>query len=153
MVDIGGLDGHCPVTAEHDKLKQLKELFKSGLVSHSTSKYIAFDLLGWCLSFPDQLLQSFFDLLVVVHDILKNDVDKTHLCLEQLYCSSTREILPVFIMRATRGLQGLDNTYRHADAGVQGGTAPQVIQARHQIIHSHASCKRLCKHFTKCIQC
>ena len=54
------------------------------MVTHSTSKYVASDLLRWCLSFSPKLLESLFDLLVVMHDIFKNQIDKTHLFLEEL---------------------------------------------------------------------
>ena len=122
-------------------------------MTHSTSKHVAFDLLGWRLSFSHKLLESLFDLLVVMHDIFKNQIDETHLLLEQLDSSSTCEVLPIFIVPADGGLQCLDDAYSYADTRVEGGAVPQVVEARHQIIHPHTSSKWLSKHFAECVQC
>lgn len=59
-----------------------------------------------------------------MHDILKNQIDKTHLFLEQLDGSSTCEILPIFIMPGDRGLQCLNDAYSYADTRIKGGAVP-----------------------------
>jgi hypothetical protein len=55
-VDICRLHCHCPVTAENDELKQLKELLKRNLVADSSGKNMTLDLLRWRLALPRQLL-------------------------------------------------------------------------------------------------
>ena len=59
-----------------------------------------------------------------MHDIFKNQIDKTHLFLEELDSSFAWDILPIFVMTTDRGLQRLNDAYSNADARMKGGGVP-----------------------------